>query len=76
MAPMVMMGPMKEKLVPSMQSIPVPTGPTRRHWTKGAIPDAKNAIDTRKAVVEASMFKALEMMRGGVAMATRMAIKC
>ena len=56
MAPMVMMGPMKEKLVPSMQSIPVPTGPTRRHCTKVAIPDAKNAIDTRKAVVEASKF--------------------
>ena len=45
--PAAMMGPMNEKLVPWMQSNPVPMHPKRRHCTKVEMPEANRAIDTR-----------------------------
>ena len=45
--PAAMMGPMNEKLVPWMQSSPVPRQPNRRHCTKVEMPEANSAIDTR-----------------------------
>lgn len=45
--PAEMMGPMNEKLVPWMQSSPVPTPPMRLHWIKVERPEAKSDMDTR-----------------------------
>ena len=57
-SPAVMIGPMKEKLVPWIQSNFAPTGPIRRHCMNVETPDAKSAIETRKPVVSRSSFKA------------------
>lgn len=45
--PAEMMGPMNEKLVPWMQSSPVPSPPNLRHWINVDMPDANSAIRTR-----------------------------
>ena len=45
--PAAMIGPMNEKLVPCMQSNPVPMKPKRRHCIKVAMPEAMSAIETR-----------------------------
>ena len=45
--PAEMMGPMNEKLVPWMQSSPVPSPPNLRHWINVDMPDANSAIETR-----------------------------
>ena len=71
-----MIGPMKEKLVPCMQSSPVPIGPMRWHWMNVAMPETNSDIDTRKPVVWTSKPSALEMISGGVMMATKMASRC
>ena len=74
--PVAIIGPMKEKLVPWIQRRPVPIPPTRLHWIKVDIPEAKSAIETRKPVVEISSLRALAMIKGGVTIATKMANKC
>ena len=45
--PAEMIGPIKEKLVPWMQSRPHPIGPTVRHWMKVAIPETISDMETR-----------------------------
>ena len=45
--PAAIMGPIKEKLVPWMQSNPVPNPPNLRHWMNVEMPEANNAMDTR-----------------------------
>ena len=45
--PVAMIGPIKEKLVPWMQSSPVPSPPNLRHWINVDMPDANSAIETR-----------------------------
>lgn len=75
-SPAEMMGPMKEKLVPWMQSSPQPTGPMRRHWMKVEIPEAISAVETSVLVVSMSACRAPAMMSGGVMMATKMASRC
>lgn len=56
--------------------IPVPIGPTRRHWIKVETPDAKRALETRKPVVSKSRFNAPAIINGGVIIATKIANKC
>jgi len=75
-SPAVMIGPMKEKLVPWIQSNFAPTGPIRRHCMNVETPDAKSAIETRKPVVSRSSFKAPAIINGGVMIATKIASKC
>ena len=74
--PAEMIGPIKEKLVPCIQSNPAPTGPIRLHCMKVDTPEAKRAIDTKKPVVSRSSFNAPAIIKGGVMIATKMANKC
>jgi len=59
-----------------MHNNPVPIPPMRLHWMKVEMPEANNAMDTRKLVVSKSSFNAPAIIRGGVMMATKMANKC
>ena len=74
--PVAMIGPIKEKLVPWIQSSFAPIGPIRRHCINVDTPEAKRDIDTRKLVFSTSSFSALAMIRGGVMMATKIANRC
>ena len=68
--PVAMIGPIKEKLVPWMQSSLAPITPKRRHCIKVDTPEAKRDMETRKLVFSTSSFKALAMISGGVMIAT------
>ena len=74
--PVAMIGPIKEKLVPWIQSSFAPIGPIRRHCINVDTPEAKRDIDTRKLVFSTSSFSALAMIRGGVMIATKIASRC
>ena len=74
--PVAMIGPIKEKLVPWMQSSLAPITPKRRHCIKVDTPEAKRDMETRKLVFSTSSFKALAMISGGVMIATKIAKRC
>lgn len=73
--PVAMIGPIKEKLVPWIQSSFAPIGPIRRHCINVDTPEAKGHRYPRK-LVSTSSFSALAMIRGGVMMATKIANRC
>ena len=71
-----MIGPIKEKLVPWIQSRPHPIGPTVRHWMNVAMPETMSDMETRYPVVSKSSCRAPAIIKGGVTMATKIASMC
>ncbi len=75
-AKLAVSAPIKEKLVPCIHNNPHPTGPKRRHCINVEIPDASKAMETRNPVVSALKLSALDIISGGVTIATKIASRC
>ncbi len=74
--PPAIRGPTKLKLVPCTISRPAPSGPTRRHWTKVAMPEMTSDIETIRLVSRAETPMAWQISRPGVTIGTMIASRC